>query len=109
MTDQGERKKQVSVGCRQPNGVMIRVMMSESSDPLKSTLFSPAVRLTGPNVGVAAGTFDPTGAGKEYGATRVDAEFWRTWVAQNGGRNPLLDGGTVFLLDDEGKPTENPT
>lgn len=112
MTEQQGKRDVVRVGCRQPNGLLIRLTREVPSDMpgLKQQVADgPGVRLTGPDPGVAAGTFSPTGGGNEYGATKVDAEFWRAWVAQNEGRNPLLDGGTIFLLDREGKPAENPT
>lgn len=113
MTGEVEEKRDVvGVGCRQPNGVMLQLRCEVPSDMpgLKQMVNDgPAVRLSGPDRGVASGAFSPTGGGNEYGATKVDGEFWRSWVDQNRGHNPLLDGGTVFLLDREGKPAQNPT
>lgn len=103
-------KQTVRVGCRQPNGLMIRATITEPKDPFSQPRLSGAIRLNGPPSSVAAGAFSPTeGSGAAFGTTDVDPEFWRLWVDQNKGRNPILDGGTVFLLDDEGKPAENPT
>lgn len=101
------------VGCKQPNGLMLTLRREAPTDMpglMQQIADGPGVRLTGPDRSVAAGTFSPTGGGNEFGATLVDAEFWRLWHDQNAGRNPLLDGGTIFLLDEEeGKPEANPT
>lgn len=99
----------VRVGCTQPGGLMIRYVVQEPADPFKQPRVSAGVRLNGPSTHVAAGVGVPIAPGGDFGTTEVAAEFWRLWHDQNTGRNPLLDGGTIFLLDDDGKPPENPT
>lgn len=105
--DQAEEKKPVTrVGCHQPNGLLIRLYRNDDLQGLVQE--GPAFRLNGPD-GSAGGAGNPVPPGLEPGVTEVDSEWWGKWVEQNKGKNPLLDEGHVFALDEKTDPAENPT
>lgn len=99
----------VKVGCRQPNGIALRLFRQGEDDGTgfrPQVQAGPAIRLNGPTSHIMAGVGDPTGNGGAFGTSEIPAEFWSAWVEQNKGKNPLLDDGFVFALDDEGRPVE---
>ena len=101
--------KMVKVGCRVPNGVMIRLSKPGFDDGTGSGVREmvhdgPGVRLNGPSsIDTGAGNTDRRDL--PPGETEVDAEWWRKWAEQHR-LNPLLTSGNVFLLaEDEENPT----
>lgn len=77
-------KDVVMVGCRLPNGMILR-------DPTKKA--AAAVRLTGRNVPpTSGGLYIPP---RPYGVTPVDAEFWEEWKKSYSWL-PALKNGVIF-------------
>ncbi len=105
-----ERRPVARVGCRHLGGLKLR-LFKPGPESGSQVADGPVVVVRGPNRHVAAGAGSPTGSegAEQFGITDVDAEFWNAWYGQNAGHNAHVDSGFIFLVDDEGRPVENPT
>lgn len=99
-----EDRKTVTVLCRVPNGIMLRLTKQGFDD---GTGFKPqiwdgaGVRLNGPSA-LHTGAGAPEGVHLDPVETEVDAEWFGKWLAQNA-KNPLVVDGAVK------EQAENPT
>lgn len=119
MPDTEQQQKKRRIACRVVNGVKLRLFKEGYDDGTGKkpmVVDGDAVVVAGPS-GHGAGVGAPSGFGGGYSITEVDDAFWTAWVAQNEGKNPLLDGGEIYDLDEaeakaeEGKKakSEEPT
>lgn len=104
-----EQRRMVSVGCRVPNGIMIRLSKVGPDDGTGDGVKmmghdGPGVRLSGPS-SLHAGAGNTEGRGLEPEFTTVDAEWFAQWLEQHA-LDPLVTMGQVF---EEKAKGENPT
>lgn len=87
------------IGCRIVNGVKLRLFKEGYDDGTGKCPIVPSgeqVTLAGPSAR-DAGTCAP-GEG-DPSITMVSDAFWKDWVAQNKGKNPLFDLGHIYDFD----------
>lgn len=92
----------VTIGCRITNGVVLRRHEEGPDDGTGAKRIvpcGPKVRLNGPPA-IASGTTSPSAAHASPGLTKVDAEWWDVWSAENR-KSTLIAGGFVFLVDEK--------
>jgi hypothetical protein len=97
----------IKVACRVPNGIMLHLWKQGIDEPFKTMVKDgDGVRLAG-IAGIDTGAGNTERADLAPGISEVPAEWWAKWVEQNRGKNPLLDTGAIYALDDAPSKDEN--
>lgn len=103
-----QKKTMKRIACQHVNGISLRLFKEGPDDGTgqkPQVVDGPPVILSGPNArGAGVGT--PSGYGGGFSVTDVDPEYWAAWLAQNKGKNPLLDGGLIYDLDEKDAKAE---
>jgi hypothetical protein len=104
----------VKVACHHIGGLSIRLFRQGWDDGTGSGIKpivpvgAPVVLSGPPNRRDSLGTNSSGRVANSFGITEVDEEFMNEWVAQNSGKNPLLDSGVVYVLKDDAAPEPVP-